>query len=92
MNATLLQGCAIATAIMVVAWPNVAPVVKKIRTWVATLGTSRQPEVAGVTERDMHTVLELAARLKAIGCTDGVSLCQELLDVFLTSGKEKVTE
>ena len=92
MNATLLQGCAIATAIMVVAWPNAAPVVKKARAWIATLGTSRQPEIVGVTERDMHVVLELAARLKAIGCTDGVSLCQELLDVFLTSGKEKVTE
>ena len=89
MNATLLQGCAIATAIMFVAWPNVAPVVKKARAWIATLGTSRQPEIVGVTERDMHVVLELAARLKAIGCTDGVSLCQELLDVFLTPAKAK---
>jgi hypothetical protein len=85
MNATALQGCAIATAIMVVAWPYVAPVVKKARAWFASLGTNRQAEIVGVTERDMHTVLELAARLKAIGCTDGVSLCQELLDVFLTA-------
>ena len=89
MNATLLQGCAIATAVAVIAAPYAAPMVQKIRSWVATLGTSRQPEVAGVTERDMHTVLELAARLKAIGCTDGVSLCQELLDVFLTPAKAK---
>ena len=89
MNATLLQGCAIATAVAVIAAPYAAPVVQKIRSWIATLGTSRQPEVAGVTERDMHTVLELAARLKAIGCTDGVSLCQELLDVFLTPAKAK---
>ena len=92
MNATLLQIGAAALAAFVIASPFAAPMVKKIRSWIATLGTSRQPEVAGVTERDMHTVLELAARLKAIGCTDGVSLCQELLDVFLTSGKEKVTE
>ncbi len=92
MNATALQGCAIATAIIVVAWPFCGPVVQKARAWIGTIGTGHKPEVAGVTERDMHTVLELAARLKAIGCTDGVSLCQELLDVFLTSGKEKVTE
>ena len=85
MNATLLQGCAIATAIIVVAWPYAAPVVKKARSWIGTIGTGHKPEIVGVTERDMHVVLELAARLKAIGCTDGVSLCQELLDVFLTS-------
>ena len=92
MNATALQMCAAAAAVAFISSPYAAPMVKKIRTWIATLGTSRQPEIVGVTERDMHVVLELAARLKAIGCTDGVSLCQELLDVFLTSGKEKVTE
>ena len=89
MNATLLQGCAAAAAVAFLAAPYAAPMVQKIRSWFATLGTSRQPEVVGVTERDMHTVLELAARLKAIGCTDGVSLCQELLDVFLTPAKAK---
>ena len=92
MNATVLQMCAAAAAVAVIAAPYAASVVQKARAWFASLGTNRQPEVAGVTERDMHVVLELAARLKAIGCTDGVSLCQELLDVFLTSGKEKVTE
>ena len=92
MNATALQMCAAAAAVAFLAAPYAAPVVQKARAWIATLGTSRQPEIVGVTERDMHVVLELAARLKAIGCTDGVSLCQELLDVFLTSGKEKVTE
>ena len=85
MNATLLQGCAIATAVAVIAAPYAAPVVQKIRSWIATIGAGRQAEVAGVTERDMHTVLELAARLKAIGCIEGVHLCQELLDVFLTA-------
>ena len=89
MNASLLQMCAAAAAVAFLAAPYAAPVVKKIRTWIGTIGTSRQPEVAGVTERDMHTVLELAARLKAIGCTDGVSLCQELLEVFLTPAKAK---
>ena len=92
MNATALQMCAAAAAVAFLAAPYAAPMVQKIRSWLASIGTGHKPEVAGVTDRDMHTVLELAARLKAIGCTDGVSLCQELLDVFLTSGKEKVTE
>ena len=85
MNATALQMCAAAAAVAFIAAPYAAPLVQNIRSWIGTLGTSRQPEIVGVTERDMHTVLELAARLKAIGCTDGVSLCQELLDVFLTT-------
>ena len=92
MNATLLQVCLAAAAVAVIAAPYAAPMVQKIRSWIGTIGTSPQPKIAGVTERDMHVVLELAARLKAIGCTDGVSLCQELLDVFLTSGKEKAAE
>lgn len=37
----------------------------------------------GVTDRDMHTVLDLAARLRAAGCTEGVALCQQLIDVML---------
>lgn len=85
MNATALQMCAAAAAVAFIAAPYAAPMVQKIRSWFATLGTSRQPEIVGVTERDMHTVLELAARLKAIGCIEGVHLCQELLDVFLTA-------
>jgi len=89
MNATVLQIGAATLAAFVIAAPYAAPVVKKARSWIASLGTSRQPEIVGVTERDMHTVLELAARLKAIGCTEGVSLCQELLDVFLTPAKAK---
>jgi hypothetical protein len=42
-----------------------------------------QTEKASVTEKDMHTVLDLAARLKASGCTEGVALCQQLIDVML---------
>ena len=92
MNATVLQVCLAAAAVAVIAAPFATPLVQKIRSWIGTIGTSTKPKIAGVTERDMHVVLELAARLKSIGCTDGVSLCQELLDVFLTSGKEKVAE
>ena len=36
-----------------------------------------------VTGKDMHVVLDLATRLRAAGCTEGVALCQQLLDVML---------
>ena len=62
--------------------PAVAALVAK-----AKAAWSRQVESpvekAAVTEKDMHTVLDLAARLKAVGCTEGVALCQQLIDVML---------
>jgi hypothetical protein len=36
-----------------------------------------------VTAKDLHIVLDLATRLKAAQCMEGVALCQELLDVLL---------
>lgn len=40
-------------------------------------------KAAAPTIGDMRLVLDLAARLKAAGCADGVALCQQLLDVML---------
>jgi hypothetical protein len=37
----------------------------------------------------MRLVLDLAARLKADGVTEGVALCQQLLDVMLSGSKAK---
>ena len=37
----------------------------------------------------MRLVLDLAARLKAAGCSEGVALCQQLLDVMLGNTKAK---
>jgi hypothetical protein len=37
----------------------------------------------------MHVVLDLATRLRAAGCSEGVALCQELLDVMLGNSKAK---
>ena len=45
-------------------------------------------KAAAVTDRDMHTVLDLAARLKAAGCTEGVALCQQLIDVMLGNSQK----
>lgn len=85
MNATPFQIGAALLAVGVILAPLLSPAVTRVRAFVASLLALRKPEAAGVTETDMHTVLELAARLKAVGCTEGVSLCQELLDVFLST-------
>jgi hypothetical protein len=58
-------------------------VVKKAKAAWSSRPVEGQTEKASVTEKDMHTVLDLAARLKASGCTEGVALCQQLIDVML---------
>lgn len=45
-------------------------------------GKEATPPTVGIAEQ--RTVLELANRLRLAGCTEGVSLCQQLLDVLLT--------
>lgn len=46
-------------------------------------------KAGGVSVSDLHVVLDLAARLQAIGKTQAVVLCQQLLDEML---KPKVTQ
>jgi hypothetical protein len=46
-------------------------------------------KTAAVTGKDLHIVLDLATRLKAAGCTEGVALCQQLIDVMLGNAKAK---
>ena len=65
-----------------IAAPAVAALVQKAKAaWSRPV--EGPTEKAAVTEKDMHTVLDLAARLKAVGCTEGVALCQQLIDVML---------
>jgi hypothetical protein len=37
----------------------------------------------------MRTVLDLASRMRQAGCTDGVALCQQLLDVMLKGNRQE---
>ena len=66
-----------------IAAPAVAAVVQKAKAAWSARAVESPTEKAAVTEKDMHTVLDLAARLKAVGCTEGVALCQQLIDVML---------
>ena len=67
-------------AVAVAGTPAVVWVVAKAQAWRQAQPTA---ETAAVGIREMRTVLDLAERLKAAGCSEGVSLCQQLLDVML---------
>jgi hypothetical protein len=73
---------AAAGAVALVVAPAGAVAWQKVRAFIAARAAGGKAEAA-VSDRDMHTVLDLAARLKAAGCVDGVALCQQLLDVML---------
>lgn len=57
---------------------------RKAQAWLQDRAVEgRDQKAPGVGLSDMRLVLDLAARLKAAGCMDGVALCQQLLDVML---------
>jgi|LakMenEpi03Aug12_release.lakeMendotaPanAssembly.Ray.scaffolds.fasta_scaffold00746_3 hypothetical protein len=45
------------------------------------------PDIAPPSTADMHTVLDLAARLQAQGKAEAVKLCQQLIDQLLQQPK-----
>lgn len=56
---------------------------RKAQAWIKDRAVEGPVKEAAPGIADMRLVLDLAARLKAAGCTEGVSLCQQLLDVML---------
>ena len=65
-------------ALALVAQPVVVAAWQQAQAWLAKKPV--KPE-AGID--DMHTVLELANRLRLAGNAEGVALCQKLIDVML---------
>lgn len=73
-NDFLFRTLAVLAAALVVAGPLL----------VAAMGRLRLPARAVSPEKDdAHTVIEIARRLQSAGNTEGVSLCQKLLEVLL---------
>jgi hypothetical protein len=70
-------------AVGVLAAPAIVAGCRKATAWVGSQKTTPPLQSAGVGISAMRTVLELANKLKAAGLTDGVMLCQQLLDVML---------
>lgn len=78
MSEQLMRTIAAVVGVCVIAYPFVEPAVRKI---VASL--SQKPDAVREKMRNVEIVLALSSRLKEAGCTDGVSLCQKLVDVIL---------
>ena len=71
-------------AVGLVAGPAIAAVARKAQAaWKDRAVEAAGEAAPSVTGKDMHVVLDLATRLRAAGCTEGVALCQQLLDVML---------
>jgi hypothetical protein len=71
-------------AVALVAGPAIAALARKAQAHWQDRAVEAAGEAApSVTGKDMHVVLDLATRLRAAGCTEGVALCQQLLDVML---------
>jgi len=73
-------------AVAVVAAPAGMAIYRQAAAWLATR-RAEQPQ--GVSVSDMRTVLDLASRMRQAGCTDGVALCQQLLDVMLKGNRQE---
>lgn len=76
---TLIQLLAGVAALALVASPAVVAGFGKASAWLK----QDRPDTAGIRIADMQTVLDLANRCRAAGLTEGVALCQQLLDVML---------
>lgn len=71
-------------AVGVLAAPAIAALAAKAKAqWQNNPLEGAGEKAAGVTAKDLHIVLDLATRLKAAALPEGVSLCQQLLDVML---------
>lgn len=72
-NEFILRALALVAAALVVAGPYL----------VAGIRGLKFPQAAAKQEDDALTVIAIARRLQAAGSKDGVSLCQQLLEVLL---------
>lgn len=72
----ILRAAAVVAAVAVVAGPYL----------VARLPAALLRRSAEID--DTHTILDIARRLQKAGVTDGVKLCQQLLDVLLKPEKK----
>ena len=80
----VIRFVAAVAAVGILAAPALAALARKAQAaWENRSVEARAQEAPGVTAKDLHIVLDLATRLKAAKCMDGVTLCQQLLDVLL---------
>jgi hypothetical protein len=89
MTDVTIRVIAAVAALAVFVAPAAVTLWKQAALWAASPHNGRPAEPAGVTVTDMRVVLDLADRLRRAGCTEGVTLCQQLLDVMLAPTQVK---
>jgi hypothetical protein len=86
----VIRAVAAVAAVGLLTGPAIAALVAKAKAgWKDNPLEAATEKAAAVTARDLHIVLDLATRLKAAQCMEGVALCQQLLDVLLGNTKGK---
>ncbi len=78
----LIRSVAGLAALALIGTPAIAFVARKANEWL-TRNVTEEKAAGGTSLDDMRIVLDMASRLRACGNTDGVHLCQQLLDVML---------
>jgi len=78
----LIRSVAGLAALALIGTPAIAFVARKAKEWL-TRNVTEEKAARGTSLDDMRIVLDMASRLRACGNTDGVHLCQQLLDVML---------
>jgi len=78
----LIRAVAGVAAVALIGTPAIAFVARKAKEWL-TRTVTEEKAAGGTSLDDMRIVLDMASRLRACGNTDGVHLCQQLLDVML---------
>lgn len=90
MNDAAIRIVALLAAVGILAAPTLAALARKAQAgWKNRAMEASGEATPSVTGKDLHVVLDLATRLKAAGCAEGVALCQQLLDVMLGNSKAK---
>lgn len=69
---------AIAVGVLIFLYPLISPYLKR--------KSGAPMSSAEITQADLETVLHLAHRLRKVGCQEGASISQKLLDVMLNHG------
>ena len=86
----IIRIVAAVAAVGLLAGPAVAVLAREAKTrWQKNPMEAGTEKAAAVTAKDLHIVLDLATRLKAAQCMEGVALCQQLLDVMLGNSKAR---
>jgi len=87
MDENYLRAAAAIGALLIIAGPTIWHYADALRQRLAAGVSGGEVRIA--PDADLHLVLSLASRLRAAGSAEGVTLCQQLIDVMLGVPEQK---